>query len=217
MVDFIEARFPVSLSYGSGGGPVYNTDIITLASGHEQRNVNWSQSKARYNVSMGLRTQSQLEVVIAFFRSMSGQAYGFRFRDWTDFKLQAGTIATGDGFTTDFRINKVYSNGVTQTTRDLYKIVSDADAQSIADEVGNTPLLFAVTVNGAVQIEGVHYNVDRDNGNLSFASAPSSGHAIVVSCEFDVPVRFATDSIVATIDSHSANSVNNVTLVEVRP
>ena len=48
---FIEVRFPTDIAYGSAGGPEYSTDIVITQGGYEQRNVNWSQARARYNVA----------------------------------------------------------------------------------------------------------------------------------------------------------------------
>ncbi|RYE16938.1 MAG: TIGR02217 family protein, partial [Sphingobacteriaceae bacterium] len=50
MQSFKEIRFPEDISYGSSGGPGYSTDIITVNSGAEQRNINWNQARSKYNV-----------------------------------------------------------------------------------------------------------------------------------------------------------------------
>jgi hypothetical protein len=53
---FVETQFPADISYGSSGGPEYATDIVASQSGHEQRNVNWQQARARFNVAHGVKT-----------------------------------------------------------------------------------------------------------------------------------------------------------------
>lgn len=85
MTGFHDVRFPDAIARGATGGPEYSTDIITVASGFEQRNINWQASRARYDIGTGIRTREQMAEVIAFFRARKGRAYGFRFRDWTDF------------------------------------------------------------------------------------------------------------------------------------
>jgi len=40
--------------------------------------------------------------------------------------------------------------------------------------------------------------------------------AVTADFEFDVPVRFDTDKMAATIDSYGVNSWQNIPLVEVR-
>lgn len=108
---FVEVRFPTDIAYGSAGGPEYSTDIVITQSGYEQRNVNWSQARARYNVAHGVKTQEQLDTLIAFFRARKGRADGFRFKDWTDYQATAQRIGTGDGAMTAFQLKKNYSSG----------------------------------------------------------------------------------------------------------
>lgn len=93
---FVETQFPTDISYGSSGGPEYATDIVVSQNGHEQRNINWSEARARYNVAHGVKTKAQLDTLIAFFRARKGRAYGFRFKDWTDYKVIDQPIATAN-------------------------------------------------------------------------------------------------------------------------
>jgi uncharacterized protein (TIGR02217 family) len=83
-LDFHEIRFPLDISLGSRGGPRRRTDIVTLASGREQRNARWAHSRRRYDAGLGVRTLDALAAVIAFFEERRGRLYGFRFRDRAD-------------------------------------------------------------------------------------------------------------------------------------
>ena len=83
-LDFHEVRFPLDVSLGSRGGPRRRTDIVTLASGREQRNARWAHSLRRYDAGLGVRTLDALAAVIAFFEERRGRLYGFRFRDRAD-------------------------------------------------------------------------------------------------------------------------------------
>ena len=49
----------------------------------------------RLDVASALKKQAQIDELIAFFRARRGKAYGFRFKDWTDYK--ATGPAAGDG------------------------------------------------------------------------------------------------------------------------
>lgn len=93
MTGFHDVRFPDAVARGATGGPEFSTDIIAVASGFEQRNVNWSAARARYDISTGIRTREQMAEVIAFFRARKGRAYGFRFRDWNDFDATGQPLA----------------------------------------------------------------------------------------------------------------------------
>lgn len=85
-MSFHEVQFPASLSFGSVGGPERRSEIVTLANGHEERNTPWTHSRRRYDAGMGLRSLSDIEELIAFFEARRGEMYGFRWKDWTDFK-----------------------------------------------------------------------------------------------------------------------------------
>lgn len=61
------ARFPDEISYGSIGGPTFSTNVTPLANGGEQRKINWSYPRCRYNVIYGVKSYSQYEVLMDFF------------------------------------------------------------------------------------------------------------------------------------------------------
>lgn len=196
---FAEVQFPPDISYGSSGGPEYATDIVISVSGHEQRNVTWSQARARYNIAKGVKTKEQLEALIAFFRARKGKAYGFRFKDWTDYAANGAPIGTGDGATTVFQLSKRYTSGSSYETRAISKPVSGS---------------VHVYKNGVLQTSGV--SVDAATGAVTFSVAPANGVAITADFEFDVPVRFDTDRLAATLDSYGTHSWADIPLVEVR-
>lgn len=197
---FVETRFPSDIAYGSGGGPEYSTDIVITQGGYEQRNANWSQARARYNVAHGVKTQSQLNALIAFFRARKGRADGFRFKDWTDYQAAAQAIGTGDGVDTTFQLVKTYTNGSITETRTITKPVSGS---------------VVIYLNG-VLLAGSNYSVNTATGMITFNSAPGNTVAITADFEFDVPVRFDTDRLSATLDAYGSHSWLDIPLVEVR-
>jgi uncharacterized protein DUF2460 len=83
MSGFHEVRFPDNIAYGATGGPEFATTVVVTGAGHEQRNIDWAEARGRWDVASGLKTQAQLDELIAFFRARKGKAYGFRFKDWT--------------------------------------------------------------------------------------------------------------------------------------
>lgn len=196
---FHDVRFPEDISYGSSGGPQYDTDIVVTQGGHEQRNINWSVARARYNVAHGVKTQAQLDVLIAFFRARKGRAHSFRFKDWTDYEAAGEVIGTGDGSTSVFQLTKTYSSGEESEVRTISRPV----AASVA-----------VYVNDVLQTSGV--SVDGATGEVTFVSAPASGAVIRADFAFDVPVRFDTDRLSASLDAYGVRSWRDIALIEVR-
>jgi uncharacterized protein (TIGR02217 family) len=193
---FHEVQFPSDIS---SGGPEYSTDVVITAGGHEQRNVNWSAARAKYNVAHGVKTQAQLEALIAFFRARKGKAYGFRFKDWTDYEAAAQTIGVGDGSTTAFQLVRNYISG------------GVSEARSIAKPVSGSVSIYLDVVQ---QLSG--WSIDDASGLVTFSSAPSSGVVVTADFQFDVPVRFDTDQLSARLEDYGVNSWNDISLVEVR-
>lgn len=195
---FVETQFPTDISYGSSGGPEYATDVVASNSGFEQRNVNWAQARARYNVAHGVKNKAQLDTLIAFFRARKGRAYGFRFKDWTDFQATE-TLGIGNGVQTDFQLIKTYTNG------------GVSDIRTIKKPVSGSVLVYR---NAVLQTTGV--SVNTTTGVVSFSAAPTSGQVISASFQFDVPVRFDTDRLSASLDAYGIHSWLDIPLVEVR-
>ncbi|KIC43060.1 glycoside hydrolase family 24 [Ruegeria sp. ANG-R] len=209
-MNFHEVRFPASLSFGSVGGPERRTDIVTLANGFEERNTPWAHSRRRYDAGLGMRSLDDVETLISFFEARQGQMFGFRWKDWSDFKSGAATaevdkgdqvIARGDGETTDFQLIKTYSSGGFSYVRPILK-----------------PVLGTVTLglDQDAQREGVDFEVDLATGRVMFTTPPPEQVEITAGFEFDVPVRFDTDKIQTSVASFQAGDVPNVPVVEVR-
>ena len=108
MQAFHEVQFPPDISYGVTGGPEYSTDVVMTGSGYEQRNINWSQAKCKYQAAHGVKNENQMRRLLAFFRARRGKAYGFRFKDWLDFTGRREMIGVGDGKTITFQLIKTY-------------------------------------------------------------------------------------------------------------
>jgi uncharacterized membrane protein YbhN (UPF0104 family) len=85
--------------------------VVATGSGHEKRNVHWAEARGRWDVASGLKKQAQIDELIAFFRSRRGKAYGFRFKDWTDYMAAGPLLGTGDDVLTQFQLVKHYPSG----------------------------------------------------------------------------------------------------------
>ncbi|SEK37901.1 DUF2460 domain-containing protein [Pacificibacter marinus] len=207
---FHNVRFPANLSFGSVGGPERRTEVVTLANGFEERNTPWAHSRRRYDAGLGMRSLDDIEALIAFFEARQGQLYGFRWKDWSDFKTSKSSeavhfedqnIAIGDGETTVFQLNKSYSSGSATYVRPVTKPV-----------VGT----IKVGTQGVEMQESIGWDVDTTTGLVTFQTPPEEGIAVSAGFEFDVPVRFDTDRIATSVSSFQAGEVPNVPIVEVR-
>lgn len=198
---FVEVQFPPNISYGSKGGPGFNTDVFEADSGEEQRNQKWSQARCRYDVSQGIRSKDDMMLVLDFFYNMKGRAVGFRFKDWSDYHLPRTNIGTGNGVLVAFQLVRKYTVGALTHTRTLKKIVTGT---------------VQIWVND-ILIDPADYTVDDDTGIVTFDVAPGNTLAVEAACEFDVPVRFDTDLAELSLEAFEQESWDSIMLVEVKP
>jgi uncharacterized protein (TIGR02217 family) len=209
-MSFHEIRFPASLSFGSVGGPERRTDVVTLANGFEERNTPWAHARRRYDAGLGLRSLDDIEVLIAFFEARQGQIFGFRWKDWSDYKsarplaeidFRDQVVALGDGASTQFQLIKSYRSGSNVYQRPIAKPMAGTVRLGLGQE--------------ELQ-EDIDFTLDATSGALTLSHPPEDGIEVVAGFEFDVPVRFDTDRILTSVASFQAGDVPNVPVVEVR-
>ena len=205
---FHEVRFPDNISRGARGGPERRTQVVALASGDEERNASWADSRRRYDAAYGVRRADDLAAVVAFFEARNGRLYGFRWKDWADYKSCLPSITPGradqalgigDGVRTAFQLVKLYVSGAQSWTRTITKPVAGS---------------LLVERNGAALTTG--WTMDATTGIVSFATPPTAGAILKAGFEFDVPVRFDTDELPVTLDIERLGSITSIPLVEVR-
>ncbi len=196
---FHEIRFPDDIAYGATGGPEFATSVVATASGFEQRNINWSSARGRWDVASGLKRQTQLDALLAFFRARKGRAHGFRFKDWTDYKATAQALGSGNGTITTFQLIRTYSSGGATDVRTITKPVAG---------------MVKVYLAGVQQASG--WSVNTTTGVITFSTAPGNNVAVSADYEFDVPVRFDTDRMAVTIEQINLHQWSGIPIVEIR-
>ena len=205
---FHEVRFPDNISRGARGGPERRTQVVELASGDEERNASWADSRRRYDVAYGIRRADDLAAVVAFFEARNGRLHGFRYKDWADYKSalpsQAITatdqqIGTGTGSLQTFQLAKRYTSGAQTWVR------------TIAKPVAGT---VRIALGMVEQMSG--WTVDTTTGLITFTTAPAGGVIVRAGFEFDVPVRFDSDSLDVTLDFERLGSITSIPLLEIR-
>ena len=206
MSSFHDVRFPLPLAFGASGGPVRQTDIVTLASGHEQRNTSQAFSRRRYDAGVGVKSLEDMQVLVRFFEARFGQLHSFRFRDPIDHNSAptGENISTGDqllgkadGVMTEFQLTKNYG-------------VQDGACERIITKPVNASVIIAV---GGVVTSGFYVN--PLTGLVTFQSPPQAGKLVTAGFEFDVPVRFDTEHLSAALESFGAGGAVHVPLLEV--
>lgn len=199
MLGFHEVQFPPKIAYGATGGPGFSTTITTMRSGFEQRNRDWEEELGEWEISTGDKTQSDIDAIISFFRCRNGRLYGFRLKDWTDYKAVAQPLGTGNGIKTTFQLVKIYSSGGYTQQRKIRKPVAAT---------------VKIYLNSILQSSG--FTLDATTGIVTFATAPGVGVAVSADFEFDVPVRFNVDKLALTASGPGRFNWASIPLIEVR-
>lgn len=198
------------------GGPMFSTVVVGSAAGYEQRLALWSAARRKWTFSQEAWSLARFNEVLSFFINRQGQAYGFRFKDWTDFAVamtyapngvgtpvpgSAVQIGTGNGTLTAFQLVNVYSDGTYATTRTIQFPVSGA---------------VYIYVNGTLQTSGYTVDYTTGTGLVTFSTAPASGAVITWAGEFDVPVRFDVDEMKFNSDWQFLGDWTSISVVEIR-
>jgi len=185
---FLETpRFPDDIAYGSKGGPMYNTSVIRLESGFEKRNKNWSFPLSQFDVAYGIRREASMYSLIEFFHAVSGRTHGYRFKDFSDYKSTTDMstsvsdtdqlIGIGDNAEVDFQLIKTYTKGALSQTRNIKKPITGTVVMSLDD------------------VPEAGFTVDTVTGIVTFSVAPAAAVEVKAGYQYDVPVRFESDSL----------------------
>lgn len=210
---FVNARLNDAIEQGAQGGPEFLTTVMALASGNEKRNGEWQYPRVTWDISYGIQSDTDLKLIRDFYMVCMGRLYGFRFRDWGDYIIGDETtqapqqIGTGDGATTAFQIAKNYS----VTSWD--SLTTYTFTRKITRPVSGT---FLVYVNGVLKTETTDYSIAYDTGLITFVTAPTTGYAVSVYGEFDIPVRFNSDVMKMQWQWSGAGSMPSINIIELR-
>jgi uncharacterized protein (TIGR02217 family) len=160
-------------------------------------------ARCEYDIGYAVRGKVELlSEVVKMWRARQGPAYPFRFKDWSDFEGVDMAIGTGDGVDATFQLVKTYDDGVIQVTRIIQLPVSGTVEISVA---------------GAVKTEVTHYTINYSTGIVTFTGGniPAAAQAVTASFEFDVPVRFAEDTLKVSMTMDDFGDIPSIPLVEV--
>ena len=159
-------------------------------------------------MAYGIRRADDLASVVAFFEARNGRLFGFRYKDWADYKSSLPStptgatdqqIGTGTGSLKTFQMAKRYTSGAQTWTRTIAKPVT-----------GTVRIALGVVE----QMSG--WTLDTTTGVITFTTAPGNGVIVRAGFEFDVPVRFDTDMLDVTLDIERLGSITSIPLLEIR-
>ncbi len=207
MQAFDEADFPLAIGMRAEVEAGFSTRIVASAAGHEQRSTEWADARMRYDAGPGIRSESDIALLVDFFRARRGAARGFRFRDPFDHGSrgpdEAPTpidqyLGTGDDATERFQLVKRYGAGEAALVRPVRHPVAGS---------------VRIARDGVEAVSG--WSLD-DAGGVVFETPPATGVDLRAGFLFDVPVRFAEDRLAVSAATFGAGAAVSVPLVELR-
>ena len=206
-MSFHDVRMNVLVSWGAVGGPSFDTSIVKFRNGREVRLQHLENALGEWDVAHGVRTKEEMAELVAFFRERRGRAYGFRFRDWTDYTLIGEPMSpVGDGVTTLFSAYKIYGTGLNNELRRIHKL--DSSPQDVAT---------AFYLDGVPDPIG-NWSIDYNNGQATrTAGAPGAAVIVTMDGEFDVPSRFDMDQMKVNLVDYNAQTWGQISIQQITP
>lgn len=166
------------LTWGVTREPMWNTKVLTSASGLESRASYYSYPIYRIRLSYEMLDEragaSDLEYLQGFINSRYGSWDSFLWQDPYDNAVTNQGFGTGDGTTTVFRLGR--------TLGGFFEPVS---------YVNGTPTIYK---NGVALASGTDYTLDVTTAKVTFTTAPVAGDSLTWTGQFYWRVRFETDS-----------------------
>lgn len=216
MSSFAEVRLEDGLViFATQGGPEFSTAIVTVNSGAEYRNATWSDSLSMWDLGDRKLTADELSSIVGFFRARGGKAQGFRLKDWSDYQATHASTAYKNSSSQGVlgQVGGPYgvgNSGLTYNTFKSYTSGSDTAYRQIKKLVTGT---FKAYKNGTLMVVGGgtgQYAIDVNTGLMTIVTtAPTSGDTLTWEGEFDVPVRFDTDTLKQRFDSARVITAGN--------
>lgn len=210
---FLNVEFPRDISYGSEGGPEYSTTVVTTQGGQEQRNINWTYPRHKYNVAYGVRHERDLEEILHFFHLANGRAHSFRYFDWTDYKTSSYDEAPT---MLDCVVGVNYGAQATHQLKKTYEYGSITYSRAIILPIQGT-ILAARNYTGTpvAMEEGTDFTIDYSTGILTILNVATNRGTWTWGGQFNVKVRFDSDVMAIKLDTYTAASTA-INLVEIK-
>lgn len=200
---FYEMKFPDSISYKFQVINEFKTVITTFKNGKEQRNSIWDKCKNRFIINNDLLTKQEIEFISNFFNLTKGSFYGFRFKNWLDYKCTNQLIGIYDGEHNIFQLKKNYI--LKDFNNTSYNLITDIK-KPVKDSV-------KIYIN---DIELSDYDINYSTGEITIdKDYLLENDLIIADFEFDYQVRFSCDSLKFEMTTTNLGRISNLELIEI--
>lgn len=193
--------FPRRIAMGAQRTGRWDTKLVQTSGGRVTTISAWEDALHEYDLSLAVRVVEDYDLIVQHFHAARGRRHTFPFSDPLDYKVTTarGVIidADQDSPTTAFQLAKLYSSGATKWQRRITRPVSGTIAIYRLRASVTTDITASATITyttGQVTFSGGAY-------------LPGSGDVLSWSGSFDVPCRYAEDSLPGLIVDKRAGQV----------
>lgn len=183
---FLEQRLREQIERGATGGPVNRgRKRIVTTSGKLRQLFQWAAPLHEYEIGVGVVNPEDFEALRAMWYVVQFTPYeGFRFRDWTDYQATKTNTTLVFVSGTNWQLYRTYTFAGVTFSRKITKPNSGVTVYRTRSAVESTATATITTSTGIAAITG-HV----------------SGDTYTWTGTFDVPVTFADDEWVATVET----------------
>lgn len=181
--------------YGWEGGPTFQTQIEFLKNGDERRNAQWAEARHGFSAPFLNISRDAYRELKRMFLACRGMTFAFRFRDQLDYEATDEVFGAGNGAEDTFQLCKISLVDGVEYVRNVYAL----------------PAVPVIKVNGTPTTA---FSINLRTGQVQLDTPPAGAAVLSWSGEFDIWVRFATDSLRFSLDDPNATN-GTVELLEV--
>ena len=204
---FHEVRFPDDISRGARGGPERRTQIVELASGHEERNASWSARAAAMTsaTAFAAPTISPASSPSSRRATAGSTGSGSRTGPITSPACRRAPSPSRPGD----RCRRWRDHGV-PADQDL-RLRPARPGPAHRQAGGGQHPHRARRRRADLRLVRRHHH-----RRVTFDTAPEPGVVLTAGFAFDVPVRFDSDLMDITLDIERLGSITSIPLLELR-
>lgn len=188
-MSFHNVLFPVALS-ALTAKTSWKNQITELGGGNEQRAILFNDSKRLYDLATkGAITIVEYQSISKHFNARRASGFSFPLRDNTLFKVTTEAFGVGDGSTTVFQLSMNEGDSGNAYNREIY--LPESGTIHIFDNAVEVTNSSGPVAPG----EFVLSTVGATAGQVTFGTAPVTGHVLTWTGQFYIPVRYAIDEL----------------------
>ena len=193
---FIDDRILECVAYGFSFGPEFRTTITELRSGSEARNAEWARFRWRGVAPYQNINHENYGGLLGAFLRAKGMANTFRFKNWMEDAVVGQSLGNAPSGTT-----------AVQLVRDYAPFGGSSYRRIVTKPVNGTVVVY----QSGVEKSGSY---STTTGLFTPSTAWTEGQPLTADFEYDIPVRFDTDSLPFNYENWRALS-GEVAVVEV--